>query len=50
MYLARGAQIFYFHPETHTEEVFITIHPTEDCSQSVEQQAVALAKLLNDEE
>lgn len=45
MYRAEGSSIFYVHPDDHTEELFITVHPTTS-SISVEEQALRLVELL----
>lgn len=47
MYICHGNQIFYLHPEEVTEQLFITVHPTKDCSLTPEQQAEKLCKVLN---
>ena len=46
-YFARGNQVFYLHPIEVTEELFVTVHPTKDSTQTPEQQAEHLADLLN---
>ena len=47
MYIAHGNEVFYLHPFELTEELFLTVHPTKDCSLTIEEQAGFLASLLN---
>lgn len=48
MYLAHDNQVFYCHPnEEGRQELFLTVHPTKDCTESPEQQAKIIADLLN---
>lgn len=49
MYVAEENQIFYCHPnEAGSRELFITIHPTKDCTKSTHEQAQAICRLLNE--
>lgn len=50
MYIAENNLIYYCSPnETGAafRELFITVHPTKDCTQTPEQQAIVLADKLN---
>lgn len=48
-YRAEGNQIFYHHPHvSNGRELFITIHPTADCLLTLEEQAMILAKIINE--
>jgi hypothetical protein len=48
MYVARGHEVFYCHPnETGSEELFLTVHETRDCTKLVEEQARSIARMLN---
>ena len=48
MYVAEGNHIYYCHPnEAGSKELFLTVHPTKDCTITTEQQAVVLAATLN---
>ncbi len=48
MYMAEGDKVYYAHPnETGSKELFLTVHPTGDCTVTVEQQAIVIADLLN---
>lgn len=48
MYLADGVSIYYCFPdETGSKELFITVHPTEDCTKTPEEQAILIAEMLN---
>jgi len=49
MYIAKEDKIYYCHPnETGSEELFLTVHPTKDCTSTPEQQAIVIANKLND--
>jgi len=48
MYRAEGATVVYVHDVNETEELFLTVHPTEDCIKTPEEQAVVLANVLNE--
>lgn len=48
MYVAEGNLIYYCNPnEVGSRELFITVHPTKDCTKTPEQQAIVLADKLN---
>lgn len=47
MYRAEGATIIYVHDVDLTEELFLTVHPTRDCTKTPEEQAETLAALFN---
>jgi hypothetical protein len=50
MYVAEGDKIYYCHPnETGSKELFLTVHPTKDCTKTPEEQAVIIVKTLNDD-
>lgn len=48
MYRAEGANVVYIHDVDETEQVFLTVHPTVDCTKTPEEQAEVLAQRLND--
>jgi hypothetical protein len=48
MYRAEGSTIVYVHDVDETEELFLTVHPTRDCTKTPEEQAESLARLFND--
>lgn len=45
-YVVHGHQIFYLHPDDHTEELYITVHPTKS-TMTPEEQAAQLCDVLN---
>lgn len=47
MYRAHNATVVYVHDVDLTEEVFLTVHPTRDCTKTPEEQAESLAAMLN---
>lgn len=48
MYTAEGNEIYYCNPnEAGNRELFITVHPTKDCTLTPEEQARVLADRLN---
>lgn len=48
MYLAENDKIYYCNPnELGTRELFLTVHPTKDCTRLPEEQAITIAHLLN---
>ncbi len=48
MYEAENEFIYYCHPDNDTRELFITIHPTEDCPKTPAEQAIVICDVLND--
>lgn len=46
MYYSDGNCVFYRHGED-TPELFLTVHPTRDCTRTTEEQAQTLADLCN---
>ncbi len=49
MYVAHEDKVYYFHPQEHTEELFLTVHPTKDSTLEPDEQARVIAKMLNDD-
>jgi hypothetical protein len=49
MYVAENNYVYYCNPnEISGRELFITVHPTKDCTKTPSEQAVLLADMLND--
>lgn len=48
MYEAKGDCVYYIHPDNDTTERFLTVHPTKDCTATLEEQAITIAELLNE--
>jgi hypothetical protein len=48
MYQAQGPYVVYIHDVEMTEELFLTVHPTKDCTKTPEEQAESIARLFND--
>lgn len=48
MYVAEKSSVYYTNPnETGSWELFLTVHPTKDCTKTTEEQALTIAHLLN---
>lgn len=48
MYIAESNQVFYCNPdETGSKELFLTVHPTKNCTRTPEQQAIVIAEMIN---
>jgi hypothetical protein len=50
MYVADGNEVYYCNPdETGLRELFLTVHPTKDCTKTTREQAIIIADMLNDD-
>lgn len=48
MYIAVENLIYYCYPnETGQRELFITVHPTKDCTRTPSEQAILITHMLN---
>ncbi len=48
MYIAESDKIYYCYPdETGPRELFLTVHPTKDCTKTTTEQAAVIARMLN---
>lgn len=51
MYYAEDGFVYYCNPnENGVRELFLTVHHTEDCTKTVDEQANILADMLNKKE